>query len=66
MPMGASLNMQYVFFSLLILVLSLCRAEYSYSAAASLATARNKHSKIVSLQKEPGEPPRQFGRNAYV
>ncbi|XP_045910060.1 claudin-10a isoform X2 [Micropterus dolomieu] len=43
------------------------RAEYSYNRAASFVTPRNKHSKTVnSLHKEPGEPSRQFGRNAYV
>lgn len=46
---------------------SFCRAEYSYSGAASFVTARNKHCKTVnSLHKEPGMPSRQFGRNAYV
>ncbi|XP_053170548.1 claudin-10a isoform X1 [Scomber japonicus] len=42
-------------------------AEYSYSGAASFVTTRNKHGKTVnSHQKEPREPTRQFGRNAYV
>ncbi|KAL6115498.1 cldn10 [Pungitius sinensis] len=43
------------------------RAEHSYAGAASFVTARNKCRKTVnSLQKEPGESGRQFGRNAYV
>uniref|UniRef100_A0A3Q4AMX5 Claudin n=1 Tax=Mola mola TaxID=94237 RepID=A0A3Q4AMX5_MOLML len=43
------------------------RAEYSYSGAASFATARNKHGRAVNgLHKESGMTSRQFGRNAYV
>lgn len=46
---------------------SICRAEYSYTGAASFETARNKHRKTSNnLHNGPGEPSRQFGRNAYV
>ncbi|XP_078099856.1 claudin-10a [Sander vitreus] len=43
------------------------KAEYSYTGAASFETARNKHRKTSNnLHNGPGEPSRQFGRNAYV
>ncbi|TNN61505.1 Claudin-10 [Liparis tanakae] len=43
------------------------KAEYSYPGAAAFVSGRNKTRKTVSgLQREEGEPPRQFGRNAYV
>lgn len=44
-----------------------CRAEYSYSGAASFPTTCNKTSKPAQRpNKETQEPLRQFGRNAYV
>uniref|UniRef100_A0A3Q3JBC7 Claudin n=1 Tax=Monopterus albus TaxID=43700 RepID=A0A3Q3JBC7_MONAL len=49
------------------LIFCLSLAEYTYSGAASFVMTRNKHSNTAnSLHKEPGEPSRQFGRNAYV